>query len=476
MIGGCQILGARLPITLGAALLLAACSAEVEPPAANLPDVLLVTVDTLRSDHCSAYGYPLETTPGLVALAADGVLFETTYAAVGATCPSHAALFTAKYPISNGVVRNGLQLVDEERTLTEILKDAGYTTGGFVSSFPVTERFGFAQGFDRFDETFDEEASKIGLGHWTKEDVEGGFDRPATVTTGTARDWLESLPASQPVFLWVHVFDPHFPYHRRPRFRQRFPDKPTNVEEDRIMDYDSEVAFADHAVSELITRFRARAAGRGALVVMTADHGEGLNDHGIPGHNATVYEEEVRVPLVFSWEGRLPTGLRLPQPAHLVDVTPTIVGLLGLGDTPGASEFQGEDLSPYMLGQRQSDLDRPVFFQRPTYPRQRKRFEQAGPGYGVRIGRWKYVEPTGDEPRELFDVVADPDERDNRVDVEVERAASMAAVLHAWLADQQAHDPGRNLTENPEDLEGLRALGYVDEGSEVGDEPPAEDP
>lgn len=454
-----------------AALSLGSCGAESSDgsasPAAALPDVLLVTFDTLRSDHTSSYGYPLDTTPVIDAMAAEGVLFETVYAPVGATCPSHATLFTAKYPISHGVVRNGLELVEDERTLTEIMKDAGYVTGGFVSSFPVTRRFGFSQGFDHYDEVFDEETSKIGLNHWTKEDVEGGFDRPGLVTVRSAEAWLAGLDSEDAVFLWVHVFDPHFPYHRRPRFRQRFPDKPTNVEEDRIMDYDSEVAFADSAVGELIEAFRARASGRGELIVLTADHGEGLNDHGLPGHNATVYEEEVRIPLVIAWDGQLPAGERVTHPAHLVDVTPTIVGLLGLDAN---DDFQGIDLSPYMRGLAASDPERPVFFQKPTYPRERKRFDQLGPAYGVRIGRWKYTEPVEDEVAELYDVIADPDERVNLIESEPDRVAELSRVLGEWLAMQHASDPQRDLQEDPENDAGLRALGYLDDEPTEDDE------
>jgi len=472
MLGVCQTWGARLPAALLAALLVSSCDGDSSSstgaahPADTRPDVLLITIDTLRSDHSSAYGYPLDTTPMISALAEDGVLFETVYAPVGATCPSHASLFTSKYPISHGVVRNGLELVEEERTLTEIMRDAGYTTGGFVSSFPVTQRFGFGQGFDHYDEVFDEESSKIGLNHWTKEEVEGGFDRPGLVTVRAAMDWLDGVSADEPVFLWVHVFDPHFPYHRRPRFRQRFPDKPTNVEEDRIMDYDSEVAFADSAVGEVLERFRARASGRGELVVLTADHGEGLDDHGLPGHNATVYEEELRIPLVIAWAGELPTGERVAHPAHLVDVAPTIVGLLELD---ADEEFQGIDLSPYMRGSTKSDTERPVFFQKPTYPRERKRFDQLGAAHGVRIGRWKYTEPVEDEVAELYDLVADPDERVNLVESEPERVAELSAVLGEWLAAQRASDPQRDLQENPDNDAGLRALGYLD------DEPTEED-
>ena len=484
MTGACTTSGLRVLIALSGALLTAACGAEAPAPGADvtprstphstqrtgpateLPDVLLVTIDTLRSDHSTAYGYELDTTPQLSALAEEGVLFETVYAPVGATCPSHATLFTGKYPISHGVVRNGLELVEEEYTLGERMRDAGYTTGGFVSSFPVTRRFGFGQGFDHFDETFDAESSKLTAETWTRVEVEGGFDRPGLVTTGTATAWLDGIEASTPVFMWVHVFDPHFPYHRRPRFRKRFPGKPTDDQEDLVMDYDSEVAFADHAIGELVAHFRARASGRGELVVITADHGEGLNDHGIPGHNATVYEEEVRIPLVIVWDGHVPAGIRADQPAHLVDVAPTVAGLLGLDAIEGS---EGLDLAPFCTGSAESDTQRPVFFQRPTYPRERKRFTQSGPAYGVRMGRWKYTEPAGDEPSELFDVIADPDERDNLAEVEPARAAELAAVLAEWLAAQHAGAPVRDLQEDSENDAGLRALGYMD------DEPLEED-
>ena len=153
---GARLKTFSLPAFAGTLVLLACAPAPGERP-----DILLVVIDTLRADHVGSYGYSRPTTPTLDRLASEGALFEVAYSPMGTTTPAHAALFTSREPLNLGVVRNGLSLGDESLTLAELLSDAGYQTAAFVSSYPVSRRFGLAQGFEHFDDAFQKADSKI---------------------------------------------------------------------------------------------------------------------------------------------------------------------------------------------------------------------------------------------------------------------------------------------------------------------------
>jgi len=423
------------------------------------PDVLLVTIDTLRADHCSLYGHRARTTPHLDRLAATGLTYDTAYAPTGATCPSHATLFTGRSPWVHGLVRNGLPLPETEDTLAERLRAAGYRTGAVVSSFPLSRRFGFAQGFDHYEDSFDPETSTITtVERWGGTEIEEGFDRPAEPTADLALDWIEaSADSDQPLFLWVHFFDPHTPQVPPESYLERFGKRR------KFREYDAEIAYADAHMNRVIEAFAERRPDSQPLVVVTSDHGEGLMDHGWAGHNRTVYEEETRVPLVISWPGRLPKGERVLQPVHLGDLPRTIAALVEL--PAGDFESATVDASTFALGGA-LDPARPIFLQRPYYPDGRERFDERGTGLAVRSGRWKYYEASEEGVRELYDLTVDPGERENLAEAKPKRAALLAETLTAWWREQEARrpePPEGSAETDPEVLEGLRALGYIDD-------------
>ncbi len=439
------------------------CTAH-EAEKAPRPDVVLIVIDTLRADHTSAYGYSRPTTPNLERIAKAGTTFELAYAPAGETNVSHATLFTSKYPLAHGVVRNGLELGPEEFTLAERLRQEGYQTAAFVSSFPVSRLFGYAQGFEHFDDSFDASRSSARHRVWVGADVPEGFDRSPQDTTDAAVRWLRSSrQLADPMFLWVHYFDPHSPYSPPAEYARRFVPDDARDEARSIAEYDAEVSYSDAEVGRLLEQISQRESDRGTLLIITSDHGEGLWDHGLLYHGYNTYEEEVRVPLFMIWRGRIPEGHRSRQPAHFIDIVPTIARALELQND--ASGFDGVDLLPYLDGRTPPDPERPIFVQRPHYPKGRPEVEERGEGYAVRVGRWKLFEALEEGRQELYDLAEDPRETHDLASAEPERVAALSARIAAWKREQETRTVPRDLSVPDQATEGLRALGYLGEGS-----------
>lgn len=421
--------------------------------AGRRPTVLLFTLDTLRADHVGVYGYPRGTTPQIDRLAREGVVFGTAYAPMGTTCPSHATLFTSRDPLAHGVVRNGLRMLAEEETLAERMRALGYRTAGFVSSFPVSRAFGFEQGFDVFDDRFGSHGPrKLRYRRWGDAAVPGRFDRPAEQTATSVLRWLETAPRNAPWFVWVHLFDPHGPYTPPIEFAAQFMQSGIPFIDSNRALYDGEIRYMDSQVGRIVDAFEAAVGAENLLLAITSDHGQGLFDHGWGAHNRTVYEEEVRVPLVFRWPGRIPAGGRRDVPAHLLDVTPTILGWLGIEQ----EALQGVDWTSTA-----GAADRPLFLLSPQPENTRPGFS----GHGVRLGPWKFIHHEhGDGAAELYDLATDPRERENLV----ERHPALARRLQNLVADWKITQLNQQSTRIEPALstrkrEALRALGYLDE-------------
>lgn len=426
------------------------------------PHVLLVTIDTLRADHLSAYGYERPTSPNLDRLASKGALFEVAYAPVPSTTPSHATLFTSRYPLGHGVVRNGIPLGEELPTLPMMLTEKGYRTAAFVSSFPVSREFGLARGFAHFDDLFDGPTS-IARRRWNGRQVDGGFDRLAEDTVDAAIAWWTSQPDGGPRFVWVHLFDPHAPYRAPPPYGDAFRrESPTRVEK-RIDAYDGEILYADAQLGRLVDGLSGDAGPRGLLTIVTADHGEAFGERGWGGHGRSVFDEEVRIPLVVQWPGVVRAGARVSAVAHLVDVLPTVAAATGL-DARDRS-FGGADLLPSIAGERADDPQRAVYLQRPYFEdrRRARRRGMVGFYFGVRRGSWKYIEALEQERRSLFDLAVDAGERSDLAAEHTERATEMSSLIAAWREREvtNAAVPAPALT-SKEVRRKLRALGYAD--------------
>ncbi len=466
-------LGSRHLATVAVAALCALAHAACGAPAP--PNVLLVVVDTLRADHSSAYGYARDTTPRLRALAEEGARFAHAYAPVGLTAPTHASLFTGFHPMTHGLVHNGLVLGAEQVTLAEVLSARGYQTAGVASSFVLHRRFGLGQGFAHYDDGFDPAEATVELGEWEGHEVAEGFDRRADHTTRRALAWLrERRNADSPFFLFVHYFDPHAPYDPVPAYAQRFATGPSDELGREIAAYDAEIAFTDAAVGELLDALDALGIAGDTLVIVTADHGEGLMQRGYMLHGLSVHEEEVRVPLLLRWPGRLPAGAVVSEPVSLLDVVPTVLELVGVAGSSGA--FEGRSLADGLREGARLDPERPVFVYRRDFGPGRRRpvvlagdeagegtesIEVAGWQLGVRAGRWKYVLAPDEAPPALYDLDSDPGERENAAAAHPEPAQRLAALLARW---RRAHPDPSPTSDGPSEADRarLRALGYAE--------------
>ena len=393
--------------------------------------------------------------------AGEGVRFDSAYAPSATTAPTHASIWTATYPVAHSVVKNGMTLDETHRTLAEIARDNGYRTAAFVSSYVLDARFGFAQGFDTYDDDFEAGESTVELERWADEPFEAAFDRRADRTTDAALDWLAdaATPGAAPFFLFVHYFDPHSPYVPPPEFAARFKgaeDGASETElEEEIRRYDGEIAFADAALGRLLEGLAAAGLDRQTVVVVTADHGEGLGQHGLLLHGLNVYEEAVRVPLLLRWPGVLAPGARIAAPVGLVDLAPTLLDLLGVAN--GSAGFAGESVARALRGEAELGPERPILLVRRHYePGIIDGVRVNGVQLAVRQGRWKYIEGAAFRVRELYDLERDPGERVNRFREEPGVARRLAALLAPLRRSKRVP----RLDEDTR--RGLEALGYVE--------------
>jgi arylsulfatase A-like enzyme/tetratricopeptide (TPR) repeat protein len=391
------------------------------------PNVLLVTIDTLRADHLGCYGRAGASTPVLDALARRGARFETAIAHVPLTTPSHASILTGLTPLRHGVRDNGdFVLPDGIPSVAEAFRDAGYRTAAFVSAFPLDRRFGLTRGFDVYDDRMPHGGDRRRAAY---------VERPAAQTTAAARAWVEAGPPS-PWFLWVHYFDPHSPYEPPPDLAARFAGRA----------YDGEIAFVDAQLGTLLAFLDTKRLFAGTLVLVTADHGEALGEHGEETHGVLVYDATLRVPWIMAGPG-VPAGAVPTVVARGIDVAPTLLELAGA--IPARAAMEGRSLAPALRGQAMSD--------EPAYAESlfaRLRLGWA-PLHAWRDARFKLI----DAPRpELYALDTDPGEARNRSTQQPDVAEGMRRALRAALSSRPpdaAADPG------PDAAERLRALGYL---------------
>ena len=406
----------------------------VRRPAAR-PNVLVITIDTLRADHLGSYGDRGAQTPVLDGLAARGARFVDAVSHVPLTLPSHASIFTGLIPPHHGV-RNNPDFVLRESvpTLAERFKAAGYDTAAFVSGFPLHRRFGLGRGFDAYDDTFPR-----GDGG----SVAPYTERRADQTVAAARAWFSRRAAeasARPFFVWAHFFDPHRPYDPPEPFRSRFGDRP----------YDGEIAFADEQIGKLLD-----AAGSDTLVLVTADHGEGLDEHGEPTHGLLIYDSTIRVPLLVAGPG-VPAGRVIESPAALVDVAPTLVDfarLTPLADVEGRSLRAALEAKPV-----------PASAASPIYVESMFGRLCCGwaPLYGWRDGAWMYIEAP--EP-ELYDLRADPGQQQNVAAMHSDQVARFRRGVRA--AARASDAPGGTSAPSAESTTRMASLGYFAGGADV---------
>jgi arylsulfatase A-like enzyme len=439
---------ARAAALLGAALLAPGCGDSSSPssaspgatgaaPSGRAPSVLLVTLDTTRADHLGAYGDAAAQTPTLDALAARGLLFERAWSPAPLTLPSHASILTGLDPVEHGARDNTLYRVgDECLLLSEVLADRGWSTGAFVGSVILARKYGLAQGFQTYRGVAGAAAEvEPGAGR-------GHGDRPAAAVVDDALEWLDGLPLQTPFFAWVHLYDAHEPHQAPEPFASR-----------AASAYDAEIAYADSQLGRLLEGLASRRRGEPLLVVVTADHGESLGEHGEPTHSLFVYDATQRVPLLVVLPDGSRAGERSAAPVGVTDIAPTILDVLGLPATlmPQAS-------APSLLASAAAADDERAIALETLAPFHEHHWQP------LRGLVWHGLKLVDSSRPELYALADDPREEHDRAAEDPAGVEALRGRLAALLA---AHPPlvGAEASEAPAagaaELEQISALGYA---------------
>jgi arylsulfatase A-like enzyme/Flp pilus assembly protein TadD len=415
----------------------AGCSGggDAELRVADGTPIVLISVDTLRSDRLPAYGYGGVETPAIDRLREDGVLFERAYTHVPLTLPAHTSLLSGLLPPTHGVRDNLGYTVDSEKAplLQQILKEAGCATGAGISAFVLRRATGIGAGFDLYEDNIE---ITTDAGHTGVQTIQ----RPGGETVDAVRPWLRSV-ADRPFFLFAHFFEPHTPYEPPAEYAARYSSP-----------YDGEVAAADDAVGDLLDELLSLDVYDQALIVFLSDHGEGLGDHGESEHGLFLYRSTLQVPLIIKLPRAERAGETIADPVQLIDVYPTVVSALGL--LP-AQDFPG---TPLLARSRPAPRDHPIYAET-FFPRLHFGWSDLA---ALIVGRYHFIEAP--EP-ELYDLLQDPDEIANLVGSEPALEAELRNSLGRF--DRSLEDPAAT---DPETRRRLAALGYVGGAVTTGDE------
>jgi arylsulfatase A-like enzyme len=425
----------------------------------NKLNVLCISVDTLRADHTSCYGYKRVTTPNIDQLAGQGHRFSNAYTTMPTTLPAHASLFTSLYPTQLSVRRNGRKVPREVTTLAGIRESSGYSTAAFVSSSVMNARYRLNKGFQTYDDT----------GKYS--------EQGATITLNKVKAWLKNYNNTQPFFLFVHLIDPHTFYRALEVFRERFgvideslpPERqfvenPDQFTSDLIMRtiaaYDAEIAYADWSVGKLLSGLKGLGMDEDTLIVLTSDHGESL-DELMPrysyafAHGEFLYSHQLHIPLVI----HAPHMVSVEQEkvhtttVSIIDIMPTILNILGI-EPP--SSIRGHSLVPMLEGKAVSGG--PVFSERSSHVGKLKSY-LSGESYSIIEDKWHLIFSTNGG-NELYNLIDDPGENHN-LKHERKRAQLLASKLKSNFEDIKPLFGPPEIENDREAVEQLRSLGYI---------------
>lgn len=456
--------------------LLAGCNGDPPiglngPSVPNRPNVLLVSIDTLRADHVGCYGYGRKTTPFLDALAAESTRFARAFTPSSWTVPAHMSLFTSLSPHRHGVEGMRQRLPSRVRTLAQAFQAADYQTAAFLGWYFLSSRYGFGRGFDSYVELEPDE-TKLG-------------DAPRAESVITAAlEWLEARDRDLPFFVFVHLFDPHLHYEPPAPYDSLFTKgavKPgagnrsslvpyikglravtRSIPPEQLVDvialYDGEIRYTDAQLGRLLSWLKERGLFEDTNILVTSDHGEEFSDHGsMEGHQWTLYDEVLHVPMVLRVAGQA-EGVVVEELVDLLDVAPTLLASAGLEPDP---EFEGRSL----LGRAEgapSDDDALVF----------SRIERFNKKRAVRSARYKLIHTLDTERNrfgvsirpgfELYDLQSDPGEQVNVIAERPEVARVLKEQLDQWSRASTPSDVGEIPPLSDEQRRMLEGLGYVE--------------
>ena len=464
------------------------------------PNVLLISIDTLRADHVSCYGYHRKTTPNIDRLAEEGMLFENAYSTAAWTPPAHASMLTGLYPSHHGAVDNN-RLSRTIPTLAEVLLESGYKTAGFVNNSQVGELVGLEKGHETFVEVWKGTGGvsivKRGMDYLVRRVKEfiGINDHGADRTNQIVRSWVQENKQN-PFYLFIHYIEPHNPINAPHPFKHKYWEHKNNPNVDKKKLYliatnpliyftnniklnqeeiaalkalyDGEISYLDHKIGELMKFLKEEHIYDNTMIILTADHGEHFGEHGLYSHVASLYEPILRIPLIM----KLPEGFKAPvrveELVQLVDIFPTVIKVLGL-DRGFLKDVQGKSLlrtdghgrhHDYIVAEWEGRI--PHFVQRRANSYDLggviEKFKE--PLVMVREGRYKFISNSkGGE--ELYDLVEDPEEINDLIEREKEVASDMRAKLAHWqsLNRKAVHEGQAQLDEATR--KNLESLGYM---------------
>ncbi|MCI0568138.1 MAG: sulfatase [Acidobacteria bacterium] len=415
--------GARLFLLLTLLTTASACRQRED----TRPNLIIILVDTLRSDHLHSYGYPRETSPSLDALARRGILFEQAISAAPWTLPSAMSLLTGRLPSSHRVENDGMKLAPGIPILAEVLKQAGYVTAAVVSHIYVDSPFGFQRGFDRFDD--------FGLSKDYR--FEAGLEPIAGQVTDHALVEIRRMEKGRPFFLLVHYFDPHWDYDPPAPYDSRFTTPysgtvtgsyqsfskyalpgetlPPGALQHLIDLYDGEIAYTDAQIGRLLQILEKEGVARRSVVVVVSDHGEEFKEHGSLGHGRDLYDEVTRVPLIVADLRKPVQERRVEEEVRSIDVFPTLCALAEVIPPRGV---QGASLIPFLSGERGEA--RPAISETIRFDAYKKSYREP---------HAKLIVGLESNSRELYDLQSDPAERINLWERRGQEALAMEQAL-----------------------------------------------
>lgn len=394
--------------------------------------VVVITTDTTRADRLGCYGSTAGLTPNIDALAERGILFEHTQAVAPVTLPSHTSMFTGLYPTNHGVRNNGMfSLPSGVQTLAEQFSKSGYATGAFVSAQVLIERYGLDRGFEIYD---DDLSKSLKIGQTMVPSRRGNF------TVDEALKWLDGIDSGRPVFLWVHLYDPHAPYDPPAAYREKYPSDP----------YGGEIAFVDDLVQRVVDSLRESGRWDNTVFTVISDHGEAFGEHDEATHGILLHQATTRVPWIIVTPSS-DRPIRVSQPVSGADLAPVLAGLAGI-EPPNADRLDGLNLFSRNAGD-QSD-------QRAIYSEAMLPMFQYGWSSlrGIRQGPWQVISGVRDE---LFNIDRDPRELTDLAESEPLQVQHLLEKIDRIKAHDDVHDDASALEVSPSEREALEALGYA---------------
>ena len=405
------------------------------PPAKpQPPNVILITLDTVRADRMGFLGSKRGLTPHLDALARQSVVFTHAYSQVPLTTASHATILTGTYPQFHQVNDFGVPLAEDLPYAPYIFRGNGYHTAAFVGSLVLDPVARSAPGFERGFDTYDAGFHRRRMG----EDRYQAIERRGGEVVGHALAWLTAHQKG-PFFIWVHLYDAHDPYDPPEPYKSRYAAAP----------YDGEIAYVDAAVGKLLSWLRLRGLYEGAMIAVMADHGEALGEHGEITHGIFLYDETIHVPLLFKLPHERSAATRVDNRAELVDVLPTMLQAAGIS-VP--KEVQGESLLSMLKAT--TSRDRPAYAES-DYPHRTFGWSSLR---SLRTGKYLFIEA----PRkELYDQTADPKAEHNLSAASVAVTNTLASQVDAFRQKTSTAKEAPKVSTDPGLQERLNALGYV---------------